>query len=268
MVQTPKRWLALAACAMLGCSEPTTSPGVVALPANQEPVVVAQAPPPSKDRPMKGGINSPTKRGSFSFPADSGGKLLAETLVPAAPSVPLPYVERPRVGRPLEMELAGSEGTWLVPFAPLEPRGLMPPAASGTSRSPIDVPVLAMNVELLLPALPPFPVAPRAYAPSPDPERAPPLPALARPTQSLPLPGSDPTADASLAVLLTPGSAGRDTPAPPILLEIPDPYRLARGIELRVAPPEITPAYAPTSAPRPTLPVDPPKPAETKSGGG
>jgi len=240
---------------------------VVAVPVKPEPVV-AQAQTPAKELPAKGATGAPTKRGRFSFPADTGGKLLAEELVPASPSVPLPYVERPRVARPLEMERAGSEGTWLVPIAALEPRGLMPPAASGKPRPQIDVPVLATDIELPFPALPPMAVAARAYAPSSDPDRIPPLPAASRTTQPLPLPSSDPTADASLAVLLAPGSAGRATPAPPIVLEIPDPYRLARSIELRLSPPESTPAYAPTSAPRPTLPVDSPKPAETKSGGG
>lgn len=272
MVQSSKRWLALAAMlssSALGCSAPVASPGAIAVPPKPESIVVAQAQTPTgKDLPKKEAANSPTKRLSFAFPADSGGKLLAETLVPTAPALPLPYVDRPRVARPLEMERAGSEGVWLVPIAPLEPRGLMPPAASGKSRPQIDVPVLATGIELPLPALPPFPTAPRAYAPSSDPERVPPLPALARPMQSLPLPGIDPTADASLAVLLSSVATGRAVPAPPILLEIPDPYRLARSMELRGAPPESAPAYAPTSAPRPSLPVDPPKPAETKPGGG
>jgi hypothetical protein len=246
-------------------TSPDTETTTPARPADEELALAQKGAAPAKGE-------KPVTKPGFSFAGDAGGKLAAEKLTPAAPTTPWPYVARPLPQRPLPMEQAGTQGAYLLAIEPLAPRGLMPPASQGKSRPLVDLPALATVVEPPLPSVPAYAIAARAYAPSADPEKVPPLPAAPRPQQPRLAPNTDPTADASLGALLAPSSAGRTTPSVPIPLEVPDPFALARKFELRNPPAEVAAPYAPTTAPRPTLPVEAPpaaapKPAEPKAGG-
>jgi hypothetical protein len=188
---------------------------------------------------------------TFPFPADRGGRLLAENLRPSDqippltdekrigpkrqsgptklenPDVPLPVVAvSPPAPIPLEQ----------VKDKPVRPHLLQEEAP--LSRARIDIPVFGM-VKL--------PAGPKYAWPSPDVNQPIPLPTLARPVvdrASL----DDPSGDVSQAEALASRVPDRTTPAPFLRLSLPDPFEHRNTVRLRTPPPQIN---LPINTPRP-----------------
>jgi hypothetical protein len=188
---------------------------------------------------------------TFPFPADRGGRLLAENLRPSDQIPPL--TDEKRIGPKRQSGPTKLEN----PDVPLPVVAVSPPASilfqqvkgkpvrphllqeeAPLSRARIDIPVFGM-VKL--------PAGPKYAWPSPDVNQPTPLPTLARPVvdrASL----DDPSGNVSQAEALASRVPDRTTPAPFLRLSLPDPFEHRNTVRLRTPPPEIS---LPTNTPRP-----------------
>jgi hypothetical protein len=96
-----------------------------------------------------------------------------------------------------------------------------------------------------------LPAAKLPRVPAPDLNQPVPLPVLARP-QADRAPLTDPTGDASLAAALAQPVPVRTTPAPPLRLNLPDPFENHQVARVRTPPPEEPQPVAP--APKKPVP--------------
>lgn len=227
--------------------------GVIAGCARRSVAIDPAAAGSSKPRPDGAQVaqgDKPAPGDRFQFPADKGGKLLAEALLPpqkladdAAPPQPKrlkapPAVEQPEVA--LTSPALPMARPALVPKAPLLRPHVLPEDAplSAYRADPARVHTQHLTGGALV----------RVAAP--DVNLPPPLPILAHPgidRASL----EDPTAEDSLKTALSAAPPIRGNPAPFLRLNLPDPFENAQTVRLRAMPPE---EHGPA-----TGPVRPPK---------
>ncbi len=174
---------------------------------------------------------------AFPFPDDRGGKLLGEKLAPAADVPPpgllgeprhfrtSPAVDAPRLSLPHDdpgiVRLPESKGSGDLRPAPVPE----PPPLVGDLAAPVP------------PEPPHLAAGDRVREPSEDVARPVPLPPLAQPAPdraSL----DDPTVEASQAAAVAAKLPERAAAAPPLRLNIPDPYENRRTVRMRAVPPE------------------------------
>ncbi len=205
--------------------------------------------------------------GSFEFPADESGRLLAERLTPPRqlPLAPAPYVREPQP-RPAGMP------------DDLRPHvAKLPPVVSGPAtvvvgderRTPqrrqaaMDRPPLAAEADPARPQRPLWPAAPLAYTPSANPDVAPALRYVGLPVAEAVTPQDDPSADVSRKALLSGTSIPAPAPPPFLRLTIPDPFETARVVQLANPPAERDPPEPSFQRPQPP-PLPMPEPAKKK----
>lgn len=220
---------ALSAAVLTGCGRAPTPADVEAV-----PVTRAQAAEEASE--------------GFTFPKDSGGKLLSAYLppegkgfraVPDKTAAPL-ALRNPRAIEP-KVEAWPSNQAEMPRLAVAEtPRGLRP----GALRD--EPPLSADLVTVVLPERDQLPALAGTHVPSPSAEEVAPLPILAR-AQSDRAPLTDPTADASLTAALS-AVPGRSEPAPFVKQELPGGQRAS--VRLKNATEEL----ALTGAPKPPQP--------------
>jgi hypothetical protein len=122
-----------------------------------------------------------------------------------------------------------------------------------TDRPVLDHPPLAADLSPTLPHPIHLLAGPRAWASSADPSYLPPKGPSAGEAPSL---TTDPTAELSCRLAITGAMPLRDQPAPPLNLATPDPFAMARAVQLRQPLPEIDwPANSTQRPPLPPLPV-------------
>jgi hypothetical protein len=240
--------LALTGCiiGLAGCTQRTATldPGQ-ALAADQQ---VANEDKALPGEPGKG--NSEAGDG-FHFPADHGGQLLGNLLLPSGKVSPVddrpaprrfpdsPAVEAPQVP---------------VPPSPGDLVRLPEPKASQPARPgplPEGLPLLSYKGTPQPPEASSLPAGVLVRLPSPDVNRPVPLPLLGdlAPDRA---PFDDPTAEHSLATALAAQMPERTNPAPFLRLTLPDPFENRQTVRLRTLPAEeSTPIAAAPRGPKP-----------------
>jgi hypothetical protein len=174
----------------------------------------------------------------FRFPDDTGGKLLAEVLLPSEKHSP-------------PMEVAHQPGRHSPPAAWMEPELPILPSQQKLPRLTLANPLRVARPgqvveELPLPHLSDgwlllegrsSPVGPRIRVSSPDVSQPPALPFLARQAPER-VAVDDPTAEASAAAALALSPPPRLTSAPYLRLVLPDPFEHRRTVQLSCRPTE------------------------------
>jgi hypothetical protein len=191
-------------------------------------------------------LTTPQSDEQFPFPADRGGRLLAENLRPSDQIPPL--TDEKRIGPKRQPGPAKLEN----PDVPLPTVAASPPTIplEQVKGKPVrphllqeEAPLSRARIDVSGPVTVKLPTGPKYAWPSPDFNQPIPLPTLARPVvdrASL----DDPSGDVSQAEALASRVPDRTTPAPFLRLSLPDPFEHRNSVRLRTPPPEIAlPAY-------------------------
>jgi hypothetical protein len=201
------------------------------------------------------GAAPPAAAGTFEFPSDEAGRLLADRLTPPqhVPLAPMPPVRepQPRLSNPVDALI--SRAATLPPAV----NGPAPLVVQAERRSPqrnqaaLDRPPLAAEVDPARPTRPTWPVSSLAYAPSASAEAVPALRHVGVPVSDKITPQDDPTAESARAALLAGTSIPKPTAPPPLRLTIPDPFENARVVQLANPPAERDPPEPSFQRPQP-----------------
>src|SRR5262245_51268840 len=197
------------------------------------------------ESPQEGAAAS-TPESEFPFPADKGGRLLADRLRPAN-QIPPMLEEKPAQSK-------RTTGVAKVENPDLSlPKILIsaPPSIPKSTTKPIrptlvagEPPLARERLDLPTPAPVKLAAGPKVTSPSPDVNQPIPLPILARQVMdraSL----EDPSGDASQTAALAAKVPDRTTPAPFLRLTIPDPFEHRNAVRLRTElPPIVLPAIS------------------------
>src|SRR5882672_11362687 len=176
----------------------------------------------------------PTPSSEFPFPADKGGRLLADRLRPANQVPTLPE-DKPAAAKRLAGPAKLENPELSLPKVPI----LHPPSLPLTKIKPIrptlvegEPPLSRARLDLPSPTPVKLAVGPKIAWPSPDIHQPIPLSILARQvTDRASL--DDPSGDASLAAALAAKVPDRSTPAPFLRLTIHDPFEHRNAVRLR-----------------------------------
>jgi hypothetical protein len=218
-----------AGCLAAACSRPA-APERPSL----EPVARGQRPDEQADADKgKSADASEGDGGSFTFPADKGGKLLAKELPPPQ-QVPSP--EQPTRPRSLPTFPRGFDRLEL-PLPPSLSDMPQPPARTASvmkrPQQILDEPFPTGHDSLTPPEMLPLPAGAGVRLPSPDVTQPVSLPILAQ-AQTDRASLDDPTVEASLLAALSELPPLRLNPAPFVRLALPDPFEHRETVRLRV----------------------------------
>ncbi len=187
------------------------------------------------------GTAEPTPSSEFPFPADKGGRLLADRLRPANQVPPLAE-DKPAPSKRLAGSPKLENPDLALPKLPI----LHPPSLPLTKIKPIrptlvegEPPLSRERFDLLGPAPVKLAAGPKIAWPSADITQPIPLPILARQVTDR-ASRDDPSGDASLAAALATKVPDRTAPAPFLRLTIPDPFEHRNAVRLRTPLPEIS----------------------------
>jgi hypothetical protein len=184
--------------------------------------------------------STPSKPESeFPFPADRGGKLLAEKLRPANQ---IPPLANDKLAGPKRR--SGPKNIENPDLSPASSTMTAPPSIPSVRLKPIrpalvgeNPPLSSERFNLVGPSPVKLPTSPKVAWPSPDVNQPIPLPILARPvTNRASL--DDPSGEASQAAALASKVPERTTPAPFLRMTIPDPFEHRNAVRLRTSLPE------------------------------
>ena len=209
-----------------------------------KPIVAAQEAPQITEKAVEEVAKEPAEKaaplpvgGSYQFPDDEGGKLLAKILPPKAPLAFAPSSVQAPIVRSLPPALSNPE----VPFLPNLATPTLYPLNPLTPTRPVPLPDrIPLDLSRSFPDVPAQVVMPEgalSKLPSIDMARPVDLPILARPTPdraSLEDPTSDYTATSVIAVTLP----LRDTTAAFTRFNLPDPFENVEAARLRAPFPE------------------------------
>jgi hypothetical protein len=193
---------------------------------------------------------TPQAKDGFPFPADAGGKLVAEVLQPKGRLQGEARASQKKLTSPPSVEHPSLP---LVPYDGVLPRAGQPAAARPLRprHLPEANPLAASHGFPARPAMPALPMEPLVRLPSTDVNEVPPLPTLARPAADR-APLTDPTIDASTAAALSSDIPLRSRPAPFVRFNLPDPFEHHHAVRVRHATSEDT--SPPITYPRPPRP--------------
>jgi hypothetical protein len=239
------RYLPLAVFVVIaGCGKPDAPPALVAGPPEEAaaettpkadpPVAEKRAPTPA-ERPAPPSV---ADGGSFAFPADSGGKLLAKTLPPTSPPIltdPSPAAPKPR-RLPAFLD---------APAVPANDTGAavprLPLPASKEARPTALPDRIPTNLAPDRPALPDrgaFATGPLTKDIGPDPAK----PADVPPLSTKPVPDraslADPTTEFTARSVISPTLPLRTEPAGFLKFNLPDPFENSAAARPRLVVPE------------------------------
>jgi hypothetical protein len=196
----------------------------------------------------------------------ANAQFLADRLVPPQTVVQPPI---PLVAQPTEPKVFGAEKPrshlWGLPFGtfPGTPTLLATEQRPANWQRPVlDTPALASDADPVRPAFPVALIAPRVYAPGPNPAQPPVLARFPIALEPLVLAAEDPTAIPAFSVLTVPVPLEIPSPLPLLRLAVPDPFEQLRTIRLTTTPAdEDPPTTAQDRPPLAKLPqVEAPKP--------
>ncbi len=223
-----KHLLFLSFAVVIGCGKSEPQPTVVAGPA-VEPVAdvpsKVEQPPIEKPAPAEKPAAPPiADGGSFAFPDDSGGKLLAKTLPPANP----PSLTDPTPAAPKPRKLPAFLDAPSVPTTdpgPVVPRLPLPAAKEVRPTSlPDRVPTDFAPERPLLPERGEFATGPLTRQAGPDPATPAEVPILS----AKPVPDraslADPTTEFTARSVISPMLPLRTQPAGFLRFNLPDPF--------------------------------------------
>jgi hypothetical protein len=221
--------LLLLGCLPAGCSRHSTgiSPESEASAAESAELVTSDQ-----------GAAVPSKSDSeFPFPADKGGRLLADRLRPANQVPPLPE-DKPTASKRLASPVKLENPELSLPKLSIPSLPSIPLAKTKQIRPTLvegEPPLSRERLDLPGPGPVRLAAGPKVAWPSPDINQPIRLPILARQvTDRASL--DDPSGDASLAAALAAKVPDRTTQAPFLKLTIPDPFEHRNTVRLRAAP--------------------------------
>ena len=221
----------LLTCLLLGCGQRSSriTPEPAAYGASTAPV----------ESPQDGTAAS-TPSSEFPFPADKGGRLLADRLRPANQ---IPPLSEEKLGPSKRMTgVAKVENPDLsLPKIPISAPPSIPKSKTKAIRPALvagEPPLARERLDLPNPALVKLAAGPKIAWPSPDVNQPIPLPILARQVADR-ASMDDPSGEASQVAALTAKVPDRTTPAPFLRLTIPDPFEHRNAVRLRSEPPPI-----------------------------
>jgi hypothetical protein len=184
---------------------------------------------------------------------DRAAKMVAELLRPSEAAFAPKQARSRHLAGPRTLE----EPEWLPPADLGQPLALPPSALARPvlPRPPDEeIPLAREYADRRLPQPVELPAGRLARVPSPDVEKPPPLPILARPRPDRDSAG-DPTARASLEAALAAPAPVRTTPAAPERPAVPDPFENRSAVRLRnppreaPLPPQVLPRTPPLRLP-------------------
>ena len=192
----------------------------------------------------------------FAFPADLGGQVLAERLVPPARfDVPaVPFVGQPEPWRGLRFDpLPRDIPPLTATIIPRSPQPVSHGESAGLTSSSFDLPNLPRDATATPIAPIRFSPEPRRFVPSADPNAIPRLPLSFAPPKEKPDPTFDPARLAAEVLLFA--ARGMTTAAPTafIRLSIPEPFPQVREVQLTRPIVDLDAPSFPTG--RPSAPV-------------
>jgi hypothetical protein len=228
------RFLLLSVVLAAGCGKSDPPPAVVVAPppevAPESDTISGRAPSTEADPPAKA---PPTEKsaapavvggGSFKFPDDSGGKLLAKTLPPTNPPTltdPTPTAPRPRA-LPAYLDAPSVPTTAAGPPVPRLP--LPPGRETRPTALPDRVPTDLAPTILRLPDRGEFATAPLTKQSGPDPANPADVPILS----AKPVPDraslADPTVEFTARSVVSPTLPLRTQPAGFLRFNLPEPF--------------------------------------------
>ena len=190
---------------------------------------------------VQDGTAEPTPNSEFPFPADKGGRLLADRLRPANQVPPLPE-DKPAAAKRLAGPAKLENPELSMPKVPVP----APPSIPVRKTKPIrptlveaEPPLSRQRLDLPGPGPVKLSAGPKVAWPSADITQPIPLPILARQvTDRASL--DDPSGDASQAAALASKVPDRTALAPFLRLTIPDPFEHRNAVRLRAAPLELS----------------------------
>jgi hypothetical protein len=214
-----------------GKSDVAGDPSKLVVASEEQPAEPMKNPQPvGKDAPKT--IPAPAAGNQYQFPDDEGGKILGKTLPPAAPArLPPPSPQQP-IERKLPPSLSNPEVPFSNDVGPLPRLPQIHPAAPKPTPLPDRVPFEMSRIFPDLPAKLVMPEGALTKIEAPDLRRPVDLPILARPTPdraSL----EDPTADYSTSSVSAAALPLRQTTAPFVKVNLPDPFENAEAAKSR-----------------------------------
>jgi hypothetical protein len=220
------------------CNRPAAEAG------SQHQVVVAGEPPPAEAESPRTAAEAKGEAalkaidgGTYRFPEDDAGKILARVLPPQPPA-PLAPPSRggPRAG--------GQPGVIVDPPLPSPVNALTPPRAPQPPRVaprptalPERVPADLAQIEADKPERIALPVGALTRLETPDVKQPATLPVLARPTADR-APLEDPTTEFTAASIISDRLPLRTNATPFVKVTVPDPFEYAGQVKIKVAVPE------------------------------
>jgi len=238
--------LLLSSCLLAGCARSAVVQARVIAPEEQAPtdVLLVKAVDDKSDRA------APEPAGTFRFPEDRGGALLAKVLPPDVPHTPLERSTEPR-------RLPGSDSLE-SPSLPLSPPPLaMPRLPAGTGAKPLRPRLVLPETfggvpsEPRLPQAMSLPAGELTRVPSVDVNKPIPLPILGQPLSDR-APIEDVTVEASSAAAIAATMPLRTQPTPFVRNNLPDPFEFRRPVGMpKTLSEETNPTTGTPKVPRP-----------------
>jgi len=188
----------------------------------------------------------------FAFPADLGGEILSERLIPPAhfDVPPVPFVSQPKPWHGLRFDpLPRDVPPLTATVIPREPGPASRADLAGLSGGTIDFPSLPRDSTPVSVTPLPFHPQPRSFVPSVDPNQVPALPISSAPPKEKIGRSFDPARGPADTWLFSSRAPAAASPTPFIKLSIPDPFEQVRAIRLTHPIAELDAPLFPTGRP-------------------
>ena len=188
----------------------------------------------------------------FAFPADLGGQILSERLIPPAQFdvPPVPFVSQPQPWRGLRFDpLPRGVPPLTATVLPREPWPASPADLAGLSGGTLDFPSLPRDSTPASIEPIGFHPQPRSFVPSVDPNQVPPLPVSSAPPNEKISPSFDPARHAADTWLFSLRATAAAAPTEFIRPSIPGPFEQVRAVRLTHPVADLDPPLFPTGRP-------------------